>query len=264
MLSKGRLYLFIFLLPVVSFASESCSELIQKFNPSASKIGISKVKDYYRVLNNFPKIEFNHIRAIHRSEVENILNSFFELEITAREFSKRFTGFENLIIQDYSNFIKAQIEIFINDYNSFQPTSYTLDRLIKMSALIQGRGFEMLLGAILHRSGYMNIKRNIRIGKNEIDVLGTKDGRRFFFEAKSLKPETENDRDSFFEENLAKIVGQVSKMKQTLIDSGHGSDQYVLVFHFSLGDTFKHLLIEAGADKVIYLRKKYLDDYEKY
>lgn len=254
---------------------------------------VALVKDHYRALSYFPRISYSSARAIHPSEVTQVLDLFYTHAVIVKKFAESFEGFERESILSFSAFIQRTLSNFSRHYSSFDATSLTLAQMVVMSNYIKGKGFEMLVQNMLYRAGFsvlnVNIpfnkafqvntkssqirpikngevrpikKRQVRSIKNEIDIVASKDNNHYIFEVKSMKPVLEVT--GYIKKNYENIYKQVRDIRSGLNQLSGVPPQYVLIFHFDLGEEFRQKLLQNGADKVIYLRAEYLDDYEKY
>lgn len=258
-----------FLAVEYSRASTSCISSVNSPSDLKDSIRLGLVKDFYEALPEFPRIKFNSIRPIQPIEVQSFLDELALHSKQIRRFAETVTDpTEKRLLIEYSEYTIEQVRSFVKMYDSFQITSLVLDHLVMMSNLLKGRGFEVLIGALLRRSGFEGIRmnQNLRskdLGVREVDFIAYKDGIQYVFEVKTIKPE-EFDESGYYHKKIDSILSQLRKLSVAIPQSENKGAKLVVIFHFNLGNDVKQKLIESGADEVIFLRRKYMDDWSQY
>ncbi|MBK7844447.1 MAG: restriction endonuclease [Bdellovibrionales bacterium] len=227
------------------------------------------VKDFLGV--PFPRLKYKEARAIHSSEVKEIVSRYYDYVFVFNQFSQTLKDEERQILAPAFRIFMDRIDSFVSQYGPFESTSSILNRLNTLSNQLKGIAFERMIAVLLLRMGYSTVtidesaKRKILnaiYGKKkldiEIDVIATKDGLTYLVEAKSIKP--------LGNEHLAMQIKAVSRQmtsrKMRLPLNNHVRN--IVIAHFNVGEDVRAEWLEAGADEVYYIRRNYLDDIDLY
>lgn len=157
--------------------------------------------------------------------------------------------------------------IFARNYNDFESTSQTLNKLKRLSNDIKGRAFEALVQLLLVRSGFDILGTNISLGglrsilgvngpkiykKEEFDIVASLSGVFYVFELKSISPTSQG-----MERTIKNFERQTSRQSVEMYNIGiREKVKFIGLTHFNIGIEDDDL---PGVDNHIYLREGYDD-----
>lgn len=275
--------------PNLAFTSQSpyCPSVLPTDGSSEYSVRADLEYSAGRVLdlyNNLPMVRLDFPpRNIHPSEVQALLDRFVLHLNTLTKVTKQLPPEEQIGFLQAIEKERILIQNFATKYSSLFLTSYIQKSLLYTSNQVKGVAFEGLMYVLLKRSGF----DSIQIGLNkralaahyripmkdmnkeiparlEIDFVASKHGRTFWFEVKSIKPDSISSG-PWANKEKSSILEQIKRLVQLRKSMGlDHSVQVVSLLHFDLGESFRQEALAAGADEVIYLRRAYQDDLSTY
>ena len=283
-------YLLGAMLPNLARASQygSCPPALLSNSPSGYSVradleySAGRVADLY---NNLPMVRLEEFppRNLHSSEVQAQLDRFVLHLNTLTSVTHQLRSEEQIGFLQALEKERHLIQSFATNYSSFFETSHVHKTLLYLSNQVKGATFEGLVYVLLNRSGFDSIQiglskralaahyhirmqdMNSKIPQHlEIDFVASKSGQTFWFEVKSVKPDTISSG-PWADKEKASMLEQIKKL--VLVRNSMGlaqSVQIVHLSHFNLGESFRAEALAAGADDVVFLRRAYLDELSTY